>query len=106
MGIEYQYRFATKKYAGSIFRRKAEMKYERYLKTMPNGREWKVKEGEICPDIFHMLVSIHQNERFSGFHGILEKGKSSLMILQKWGNMKFAIDRNREFWCKGIFVTR
>ena len=31
------------------------------------------------------------------------KGKSSLMIFQKWGNMKFA-DRNREFWCKGYYV--
>ena len=36
-------------------------------------------------------------------HGVLEKGKSSLMIFQKWGNMKFAY-RNREFWCKGYYV--
>ena len=31
------------------------------------------------------------------------KGKSSLMIFQKYGNMKFAY-RNREFWCKGYYV--
>ena len=31
------------------------------------------------------------------------KGKSSLMIFQKFGNMKFAY-RNREFWCKGYYV--
>ena len=31
------------------------------------------------------------------------KGKSSLQIFQKWGNMKFAY-RNREFWCKGYYV--
>jgi len=31
------------------------------------------------------------------------KGKSSLLIFQKWGNMKFAY-RNREFWCKGYYV--
>ncbi len=31
------------------------------------------------------------------------KGKSSLMIYQKWGNMKFAY-RNREFWSKGYYV--
>ena len=36
-----------------------------------------------------------QNERF--------KGKSALLIFQKWGNMKFAY-RNREFWCKGYYV--
>ena len=38
----------------------------------------------------------------SGFMGYL-KGKSSLRIFQKWGNMKFAY-RNREFWCKGYYV--
>lgn len=31
------------------------------------------------------------------------KGKSSLMIYQKWGNMKFKY-RNREFWCRGFYV--
>ena len=31
------------------------------------------------------------------------KGKSRLMIFQKWGNMKFAF-RNREFWCSGYYV--
>ena len=30
-------------------------------------------------------------------------GKNSLMIFQKYGNMKFAY-RNREFWCKGYYV--
>ena len=31
------------------------------------------------------------------------KGKSSLMIFQKYGNLKFAY-RNREFWCRGFYV--
>ena len=39
----------------------------------------------------------------SDFMGYL-KGKSSLMIFQKYGNMKFAY-RNREFWCKGFYVN-
>ena len=38
----------------------------------------------------------------SGFVGYL-KGKSSLMIYEKWGNMKFKY-RNREFWCRGYYV--
>lgn len=38
----------------------------------------------------------------SGFMGYL-KGKISLMIFQRFGNMKFAY-RNREFWCKGYYV--
>ena len=35
-------------------------------------------------------------------YGISER-ESSLMIFQKWGNMKFAY-RNREFWCRGYYV--
>ena len=31
------------------------------------------------------------------------KGKSSLMIYQKWANMRFQY-RNREFWCRGYYV--
>ncbi len=37
----------------------------------------------------------------SGFMGYL-KEKSSMMIFQKYGNMKFAY-RNREFWCRGYY---
>ena len=46
-------------------------------------------EGEICPDHVHMLVSIPPKLSVSGFMGYL-KGKSSLMIFRKFGNMKFA----------------
>ena len=38
----------------------------------------------------------------SGFIGYL-KGKSSLLIYQRFGDMKFAYG-NREFWCKGYYV--
>jgi len=31
------------------------------------------------------------------------KGKSSLMIYEKFGNLKFKY-RNREFWCRGYYV--
>lgn len=59
-------------------------------------------EGEICPDHVHLLLSIPPKLSVSGFMGYL-KGKGSLMIFQKFGNMKFAY-RNREFWCKGYYV--
>ena len=31
------------------------------------------------------------------------KGKSSLMIFETWGNMRYKY-RNREFWCRGYYV--
>ena len=67
--------------------------------------QWKgveILEGEICPDHIHMLVSIPPKMSVSGFMGFL-KGKSSLMIFQRFGNMKIAY-RNREFWCRGYYV--
>ena len=66
---------------------------------------WKgveIIEGEICPDHIHILVSIPPKMSVSGFVGYL-KGKSSFMIFQRFGNIKFAY-RNREFWCKGYYV--
>ena len=59
-------------------------------------------EAEVCPDHVHMLIEIPPKMSVSGFMGYL-KGKSSLMIYQKWGNMKFKY-RNREFWCRGFYV--
>ncbi len=66
---------------------------------------WKgeeIIEGEICPDHVHLLLSIPPKLSVSSFMGYL-KGKSSLMIFQRFGNMKFAY-RNREFWCRGYYV--
>ena len=59
-------------------------------------------EAEVCPDHIHMLVEIPPKISVSGFVGYL-KGKSSLRIYQRWGNMKFKY-RNREFWCRGYYV--
>ena len=67
-----------------------------------NWKKVKFIEGEVCPDHIHLLLSIPPKMSVSGFMGYL-KGKSSLMIFQKFGNMKFAY-RNREFWCKGYYV--
>ena len=67
--------------------------------------EWKgiaIHEAEVCPDHVHMLISVPPKFSVSGILGYL-KGKSSLMIYQKWGNAKFKY-RNREFWCRGYYV--
>lgn len=67
--------------------------------------EWKgvkIVEAEVCLDHVHMLVEIPPKIAVSSFVGFL-KGKSSLLIYQKWANMKFKY-RNREFWCRGYYV--
>ena len=67
--------------------------------------EWKgvnIIEAQVCVDHVHMLLEIPPKMSVSGFMGYL-KGKSSLMIYEQWGNMKYKY-RNREFWCRGYYV--
>ena len=49
-----------------------------------------------------MLLEIPPKMSISSFMGFL-KGKSSLMIYERWGNLKFKY-RNREFWCRRYYV--
>ena len=60
-------------------------------------------EAEACPDHIHILLEIPPKFSISNFMGFL-KGKSSLMIYEKWGNMKYKY-RNRQFWCRGYYVS-
>ena len=49
--------------------------------------EWKgvnILNAEVCPDHVHMLLEIPPKMNVSTFMGYL-KGKSSLMIYEKWG---------------------
>ena len=67
--------------------------------------EWKgveIIEAEACKDHIHMLVTIPPKISVSGFVGYL-KGKSSLMIFDKYANLKYRYG-NREFWCRGYYV--
>jgi len=67
--------------------------------------KWKgisLLEAEVCPDHVHMLMMIPPKFSVSSVMGYL-KGKSSLMIYDKWGNMRYKY-KNREFWCRGYYV--
>ena len=61
-----------------------------------------ITEAEVCPDHVHMLMMIPPKFSVSSVMGYL-KGKSSLMIYDKWGNMRYKY-KNREFWCRGYYV--
>ena len=59
-------------------------------------------EAEACIDHIHMLVSIPPKISVSSFMGYL-KGKSSLIIFDKFANLKYRYG-NRRFWCEGYYV--
>ena len=59
-------------------------------------------EAEACPDHIHMLISVPPKYSISQIMGYL-KGKSSLMIFEKYANLKYKYG-NRHFWCRGFYV--
>ena len=61
-----------------------------------------ILEAEACKDHIHMLLSIPPKYSVSQIMGYL-KGKSSLMIFEKYANMKYKYG-NRHFWCRGYYV--
>ena len=98
---KYHIVFAPK-YRRKVFYEEKRLEIREILRKLCQWKGVEIIEGEVCPDHIHMMVSIPPKMSVSGFMGYL-KGKSSLLIYQKWGNMKFAY-RNREFWCKGYYV--
>ena len=98
---KYHIVFAPK-YRRKVFYLEKREAIREILRVLCQWKGVEIIEGEICPDHIHMLVSIPPKMSVSGFMGFL-KGKSSLMIFQRFGNMKFAY-RNCEFWCRGYYV--
>ena len=98
---KYHIVFATK-YRRKIFYEEKRLAIRDILRTICGWKGVEIIEGEVCPDHVHLLLSIPPKMSVSYFVGYL-KGKSSLMMFQRFGNMKFAY-RNREFWCKGYYV--
>ena len=90
------------KYRRKVFYEGKRLEIREILRQLCEWKGVEIIEGEVCPDHIHLLLSIPPKLSVSGFMGYL-KGKSSLMIFQKYGNIKFAY-RNREFWCRGYYV--
>ena len=72
------------------------------LRSLCEWKQVEIIEAEVCPDHIHMLIKIPPKLSVASFVGFL-KGKSSILIYQKFANMKFKY-RNREFWCRGYYV--
>lgn len=98
---KYHIVFAPK-YRRKVFYGSKKTEIVKILKELCRWKGVEIVEGEACSDHIHILVKIPPKISVSGFMGFL-KGKSSLMIYEKWSNIKYQY-RNREFWCKGYYV--
>lgn len=96
---KYHIVFAPK-YRRKVFYGEKRAEIGKILRELCNWKKVNIINAEVCPDHVHMLVEIPSKYSVSSFMGFL-KGKSSIMIYEKWGNMKY---RNREFWCRGYYV--
>ncbi len=98
---KYHIVFAPK-YRRKVFFNQKRLEVGAILRSLCEWKEVEIIEAEVCPDHVHILVSIPPKLSVAGFMGYL-KGKSSILIYQKYANLKFKY-RNREFWCRGYYV--
>ena len=98
---KYHIVFAPK-YRRKVFFGQKRKEIGAILRSLCEWKQVEIIEAEVCPDHIHMLIKIPPKLSVASFVGFL-KGKSSILIYQKFANMKFKY-RNREFWCRGYYV--
>ena len=98
---KYHIVFAPK-YRRQVIYGKIKADIEIMLRKLCEYKQVEILEAEACKDHIHMLVSIPPKYSVSQIMGYL-KGKSSLMIFEKYANMKYKYG-NRHFWCRGYYV--
>ena len=98
-GCKYHVVFAPK-YRRKAFYGSRRLGIGSILRQLCKWKGIEIIEAEVCID--HMLIRIPPKFSVSSIMGYL-KGKSILLIYDKWGNAKFR-HCHREFWCKGYYV--
>ena len=99
---KYHIVFAPK-YRRQIIYGKIKMDIGQMLRKLCEYKGIEIIEAEACKDHIHMLISIPPKYSAAQIMGYL-KGKSSLMIFEKYANLKYKYG-NRHFWCRGYYVS-
>ena len=99
---KYHIVFAPK-FRRQIIYGKIKMDIGQMLRKLCEYKGIEIVEAEACKDHIHMLVSIPPKYSIAQIMGYL-KGKSSLMIFEKYANLKYKYG-NRHFWCRGYYVS-
>lgn len=75
------------KYRRKAFYEDKRLEVGAILRELCNLKGVNIIAAEVCPDHVHMFVEIPLKISISSFMGFL-KGKSSMMIYERWGNLK------------------
>lgn len=73
------------------------------LRQLCEYKDVELVEGSMSSDHIHMCVKVPPKISISQFMGYL-KGKSSLMIIERFANLKYKYG-TRTFWAKGYYVS-
>ena len=98
---KYHIVFAPK-YRRKVFYDEKRLEIGKILRQLCEWKGITIIEAEVCADHIHMLIEIPPKFSVASVMGFL-KGKSSIMIYSRWGNMRYKY-RNREFLCRGYYV--
>ena len=98
---KYHIVFAPK-YRRKIIFGKIRQDIGQMLRKLCDYKGIEIIEAESGVDHIHMLLSIPPKYSVAQIMGYL-KGKSSLMIFEKYANLKYKYG-NRHFWCRGYYV--
>ena len=90
------------KYRRQVIYGKLKVEIGKIQRKLCEQKGVEIIQAEACPDHIHMLVSIPPSMAVADFVGYL-KGKSSLMIFDRFANLKYKYG-NRHFWCRGYYV--
>lgn len=80
---KYHIVFAPK-YRRKVFYEEKRLEIGKILRELCKWKDVNIIIAEICPDHVHMFLEIQPKLSVSSFMGYL-KGKSSVIIYQKWG---------------------
>lgn len=91
------------------YRRKAiygELKKDigKIVRELCERKNIEIIEAHAMPDHIHMLLSIPPNVRVSDFMMGYLKGKSTMIIFERYSNLKYKYG-NRHFWSRGYYVN-
>ena len=98
---KYHIVFAPK-YRRQVIYGKIKVDIGNMLRKLCEYKGIEIIEAEAYPDHIHMLISVPPKYSVAQIVGYL-KEKSSLMIFEKYANMKYKYG-NRHFLCRGYYV--
>ena len=99
---KYHLVFAPK-FRRQIIYGKLKAEVGKILRKLCEYKKIEIIEAEACVDHIHMLISFPPKYSIAQVVGYL-KGKSSLMIFDKFANLKYKYG-NRHFWCRGYYIS-